>query len=152
VQASAAARLDVLTIRLSLEVIPMPSTRARANVGALAMVAATLIVVDPYSAGLVGGDLLPDAEGVPWQTILAVVDFAMLVGVVVAAWSLSMRRALQLQFSELALFLATNTYYLYRDGVLRFGNGSGAMWPILLLLAIGFTARLACCRMLRMSS
>jgi hypothetical protein len=99
---------------------------------------AVLLVLDPYTHGLTGSDEL---FVVLWPKIVA--SFQIVVLLVAAGLHIGEHFGLgrTLLWIEVATFCLTNTFFMYRDGWLRFGTDSGALMAPVIILVLGLILR-----------
>lgn len=107
----------------------------------LAACTVLLLLGDPYAWQMSYGDLILVADGVWWQSIVAAVDLALLVGTGVAYLAGRERVAYVLLLLDVSAFLLANVTYVARDGLDRF---SGGLVPgyVPLVVFLGLVVRL----------
>lgn len=120
----------------------------RARIWALVTVAIVLLLGDPYTWQLSLGDLLIPVDGIWWQSVIAAIEIALLVGTALAFAGARAQAARVLLLTEVFVFAVGNVGYIARDGLDRF---SGGLIPgyVLVVVVLALAIRLSMVMMLQ---
>jgi hypothetical protein len=131
------AILGVVALALSRGLLP----REHWLIGASVLAAVALFAVDPYSFGGVGGDEYLQVPH-PWQRWVTVGSGTLLVVAVARLRRSRIDHARLLVLAEAMVFVATNAWYVIRDGwIVRSLRGFEASSLPMVAVALGVLAR-----------
>jgi hypothetical protein len=109
---------------------------------AVAIVIGVLSLMDPYSHGSMGGDVVFVADTYWWQTAVVALDFALLAGTVLCVVRRQWNIARLVLIANVVLFVGVNLFYAVRHGATRFTVGFESSYQTAWVLAAAFLLRL----------